>query len=34
MLATAILQIPCARLADMVGRKRLFGLGIALFSVF
>lgn len=34
MLATAILQIPCAKLADMYGRKRVFVLGISLFTIF
>ncbi len=34
MLTTAILQIPCAKLADMYGRKRMFILGVALFTVF
>ncbi len=34
MLATAILQIPCARLADMVGRKRLLVLGLHSFQFF
>lgn len=34
VLATAILQIPCARLADMFGRKRVFILGVFVFSVF
>ncbi len=34
VLATAILQIPSARLADMFGRKRVFILGVFVFSVF
>lgn len=34
MLTTAILQIPCARLADMYGRKRMFILGVIIFTVF
>lgn len=34
MLTTAILQIPCAKLADMYGRKKIFVLGVILFSVF
>ena len=34
VLATAILQIPCARLADMFGRKRVFILGVFVFCVF
>lgn len=31
LLSTAIFQIPCARLADMVGRKKIFLLGIIIF---
>lgn len=34
MLTTAILQIPCARLADMYGRKKIFISGIVLFTIF
>lgn len=34
MLSTAIFQIPCARLADMVGRRKIFILGVFLFTVF
>jgi MFS family permease len=34
MLSTAILQIPCARLADMVGRKKIFLWGVAILTVF
>lgn len=34
MLTTAILQIPCARLADMYGRKKIFILGVVLFTIF
>lgn len=34
ILSTAVLQIPCARLADMYGRKRLFILGVLIFSIF
>lgn len=33
LLATAIFQIPCARLADMVGRKKIFVLGAFLFFI-
>lgn len=33
MLTTAILQIPSARLADMYGRKRVFVLGVILFTI-
>lgn len=34
MLCTAILQIPCARIADIYGRRRIFILGVVLFSIF
>ena len=34
MLSTAILQIPCAKLADMVGRKKIFLLGTSLILMF
>lgn len=34
MLATAIFQIPCARLADIVGRRKVFIAGIVLFFIF
>lgn len=34
MLSTAIFQIPCARLADMVGRKRVYISGMAVFFLF
>lgn len=34
MLSTAILQIPCARIADMVGRKKIFLGGVVLFAIF
>lgn len=34
MLATAILQIPCARIADIYGRRRIFILGLVVFSIF
>lgn len=33
MLATAILQIPAARLAEMYGQKRVFFLGVMIFSI-
>jgi MFS family permease len=32
LLSTAVLQVPLARLADMVGRKRVFCAGVLLFS--
>jgi EmrB/QacA subfamily drug resistance transporter len=32
LISTAILQVPLARVADMVGRKKIFCLGVALFS--
>lgn len=31
MLSTAIFQIPCAKIADMIGRKKVFIAGILLF---
>ncbi len=34
MLSTAILQIPCARIADMVGRRKVFIGGVILFFIF
>lgn len=34
MLSTAILQIPCARWADMVGRKKIFLWGVVILTVF
>jgi EmrB/QacA subfamily drug resistance transporter len=34
LIATAIFQVPFARLGDLVGRKRVFICGIATFSVF
>lgn len=34
MLCTAIVQIPCAKLADIYGRRKIFILGVFLFSVF
>jgi EmrB/QacA subfamily drug resistance transporter len=33
LIAAAILQVPFARLADLVGRKKIFMLGLALFGV-
>jgi MFS family permease len=33
LIATAIFQVPFARLADLVGRKRIFTAGIAIFGV-
>ncbi|MDR2414293.1 MAG: MFS transporter, partial [Odoribacteraceae bacterium] len=32
LISTATLQVPLARLADMVGRKKIFCLGVLLFS--
>lgn len=34
MLSTAIFQIPCAKLADMVGRRKIFIWGLILFILF
>ncbi|WP_255493249.1 MFS transporter [Dysgonomonas sp. HDW5B] len=34
MLSTAIFQIPCAKLADMIGRRRVFIWGLILFILF
>lgn len=34
MLATAILQIPCARIADMVGRRTIFLWGVIILTIF
>lgn len=34
MLTTAILQIPCARIADMIGRKKVFVWGVVILTVF
>lgn len=34
MLSTAILQIPCARIADMVGRRKVFIWGVIVFTIF
>lgn len=34
MLSTAIFQIPCAKLADMIGRRKVFIWGLILFIVF
>ncbi len=34
MLFTAIFQVPCARLADMIGRKKIYITGVALFTLF
>lgn len=33
LISTAIFQIPCARLADLVGRKKIFLWGIFIFSL-
>lgn len=34
MLFTAIFQVPCARIADMVGRKKMYIGGVVLFTLF
>lgn len=34
MLSTAIFQIPCARMADMIGRKTVFVAGVLILAVF
>ncbi|MDU1889721.1 MAG: MFS transporter [Dysgonomonas sp.] len=34
MLSTAILQIPCARIADMVGRRKVFIGGVIVLTIF
>ncbi len=34
LLSTAILQIPCARIADMVGRRTIFLWGVVILTVF
>jgi EmrB/QacA subfamily drug resistance transporter len=34
MLSTAIFQIPCAKIADMIGRKKVFIWGTAIFGLF
>lgn len=34
MLSTAIFQIPCARMADMVGRKKVFVAGVIILAIF
>lgn len=34
MLFTAIFQVPCARIADMIGRKKVYISGVALFTLF
>jgi EmrB/QacA subfamily drug resistance transporter len=33
LIATAVLQVPFARLADLIGRKKVFFFGLALFSI-
>lgn len=33
LISTAILQIPFAKIADIYGRKRIFTMGVAIFSV-
>lgn len=33
LLSTAIFQIPCARLADIIGRKKVFITGVSLFFI-
>ncbi|WP_029903615.1 MFS transporter [Prevotella sp. 10(H)] len=34
MLSTAILQIPCARIADMIGRRKVFIWGVIVLTIF
>lgn len=34
MLSTAILQIPCARMADMIGRRKVFIWGVIILTIF
>ncbi len=34
MLSTAILQIPCARMADMIGRRKVFVAGVLILTLF
>ncbi|MDR2810554.1 MAG: MFS transporter [Tannerellaceae bacterium] len=34
MLSTAIFQIPCARVSDMIGRRKVFIWGVILFTLF
>lgn len=34
MLSTAIFQIPCARMADMIGRKNVFIAGVLILAIF
>jgi EmrB/QacA subfamily drug resistance transporter len=34
LIATAIFQVPFARLGDLIGRKKVFVCGIAIFSIF
>lgn len=34
MLSTAIFQIPCARIADMVGRRKIFLWGVVVLTIF
>ncbi|MBK5720706.1 MFS transporter [Dysgonomonas sp. Marseille-P4677] len=34
MLSTAIFQIPCARIADMIGRKKVFVAGVIVLTIF
>ncbi|MDH6304727.1 MFS family permease [Parabacteroides sp. PF5-5] len=34
LLVSAVFQVPCARLADMVGRKKVFICGVLLFTLF
>ncbi len=34
MLSTAIFQIPCAKIADMIGRRKIFIWGLILFILF
>ncbi|MDR1938461.1 MAG: MFS transporter [Tannerellaceae bacterium] len=34
MLSTAIFQVPCARMADMIGRRKVFIWGVVVFTLF
>jgi len=33
LIATAIFQVPCAKIADLIGRKKVFLFGVALFGM-
>jgi MFS family permease len=34
LIATAVFQVPFAKIADLIGRKKIFLLGVALFGIF